>query len=146
VFLPRLLDGELPYRSRRAHADPDEERRLLYVGITRARTDLFLSWPRDGNASPSPFLEEIGVRHERRAARAAPVPRGGVFDELRAWRRRRAAADGVPAYVVFHDATLAAIAERRPSDWGDLAGIPGVGPAKLDRYADEILEVLATNR
>jgi DNA helicase-2/ATP-dependent DNA helicase PcrA len=146
VFLPRLLDGELPYRSRRAHADPDEERRLLYVGITRARTHLFLSWPRDGKASPSPFLEEIGVRHELRPARAATAPRGGVFDELRAWRRRRAEADGVPAYVVFHDATLAAIAERRPGDWADLAGIPGIGPAKLDRYADEILAVLAANR
>jgi ATP-dependent DNA helicase UvrD/PcrA len=149
VFLPRLLDGDLPYRSRRAHADPDEERRLLYVGITRARTHLFLSWPRDGKASPSPFLEEIGVKRERRPARpvlSATAPRGDVFDELRAWRRRRAEADGVPAYVVFHDATLAAIAERQPSDWADLAGIPGIGPAKLDRYADEILAVLATNR
>jgi DNA helicase-2/ATP-dependent DNA helicase PcrA len=43
VFLPRLLDGELPYRARKSEADPDEERRLLYVGITRARTHLFLS-------------------------------------------------------------------------------------------------------
>jgi DNA helicase-2/ATP-dependent DNA helicase PcrA len=145
VFLPRLLDGELPYRSRRAHADPEEERRLLYVGITRARTHLFLSWPRDAKASPSPFLEEIGVRQERRPVRSAPARRGGVFDELRAWRRRRAEADGVPAYVVFHDATLAAIAERRPSDWADLAGIPGIGPAKLDRYGDEVLAVLAAN-
>ena len=51
-----------------------------------------------------------------------------------------------PAYVVFHDATLAAIAERRPSDWADLAGIPGIGPAKLDPYADEVLAVLAANR
>jgi DNA helicase-2/ATP-dependent DNA helicase PcrA len=146
VFLPRLLDGELPYRSRRAHADPDEERRLLYVGITRARQHLFLSWPGDGKASPSPFLEEIGVKQERRPARSAPAPRGGVFDELRAWRRRRAQADGVPAYVVFHDATLAAIAERRPRNWADLAGIPGIGPAKLDRYADEVLAVLAADR
>ena len=53
--------------------------------------------------------------------------------------------DGVPAYVVFHDATLAAIAERRPRDWADLAAIPGIGPGKLDRYADEVLEVLAGN-
>jgi DNA helicase-2/ATP-dependent DNA helicase PcrA len=153
VFLPRLLDGELPYRSRRAHADPDEERRLLYVGITRARRHLFLSWPRDGKAEPSPFLEEIGIRREeRRPARSAsrvPVATasggGALFDELRAWRLRRAKEDGVPAYVVFHDATLAAIAERRPRDWADLAAIPGIGPTKLDRYADEVLAVLATS-
>jgi ATP-dependent DNA helicase UvrD/PcrA len=151
VFLPRLLDGELPYRSRRAHADPDEERRLLYVGITRARRHLFLSWPRDGKAAASPFLEEIGVRAEpptRAAARPPVVTAGGggpLFDELRTWRLRRAKADGVPAYVVFHDATLAAIAERRPRDRADLAAIPGIGPTKLDRYADEVLAVLATS-
>jgi DNA helicase II / ATP-dependent DNA helicase PcrA len=152
VFLPRLLDGELPYRSRRAHADPDEERRLLYVGITRARRHLFLSWPRDGKAEPSPFLEEIGIRREdRRQPRpanrtaVATTSGGALFDDLRAWRLRRAKEDGVPAYVVFHDATLAAIAERRPRDWADLAAIPGIGPTKLDRYADEVLAVLATS-
>ncbi len=154
VFLPRLLDGELPYRSRRAHADPNEERRLLYVGITRARRHLFLSWPHDAKAKPSPFLEEIGVRsHDRqqpartsaRARVSAANVGGTLFDELRAWRLRRAKADGVPAYVVFHDATLAAIADRRPRDWADLAAIPGIGPAKLDRYADEVLAVLATS-
>jgi superfamily II DNA helicase RecQ len=89
---------------------------------------------------------KIGVRQERRPVRSASAPRGGVFEEFRAWRRRRAEADGVPAYVVLHDATLAAIAERRPSDWADLAGIPGIGPAKLDRYADEVLAVPAANR
>jgi ATP-dependent DNA helicase RecQ len=68
---------------------------------------------------------------------------GPLFDRLRDWRRRRAQADGVPAYVVFHDRTLAEIAERRPRDWADLSAISGVGPAKLDRYADEVLEVVA---
>ena len=47
---------------------------------------------------------------------------------------------------MLHDAALAAIAERRPSDWADLAGTPGIGPAKLDRYADEVLAVVAVNR
>ena len=65
-----------------------------------------------------------------------------MFDRLRAWRQERAQADGVPAYVVFHDATLAAIAERRPRDRADLAAIPGVGPTKLERYADEVLAVV----
>src|SRR6185503_11715965 len=59
VFLPRMLDGELPFRSGRAKAEPDEERRLLYVGITRARTYLFLTWATDAKTKPSPFLDEM---------------------------------------------------------------------------------------
>jgi superfamily II DNA helicase RecQ len=46
--------------------------------------------------------------------------------------------------VVFHDKTLAQIAERKPGDRADLAGVPGVGAAKLDRYADEILGIVAS--
>jgi DNA helicase-2/ATP-dependent DNA helicase PcrA len=145
-----LLDGELPFRSGRAKADPDEERRLLYVGITRARRYLFLTWPTDAKAKPSPFLEELEVRSANGSPRraAAPVrqpPRGGpLFDRLKAWRRSRAQADGVPAYVVFHDKTLEEIADRKPRDWADLAAISGVGPAKLERYADEVLAVIGS--
>ncbi len=150
VFLPRLLDGELPFRSGRAKADPDEERRLLYVGITRAKRYLFLTWPTDGKAKPSPFLEDLDVRAAapgpRRTA-AVPVRRpargGPLVDRLKAWRRSRAQADGVPAYVIFHDKTLEEIAERKPRDWADLAAISGVGPTKLERYADEVLDVIA---
>jgi DNA helicase II / ATP-dependent DNA helicase PcrA len=150
VFLPRLVDGELPFRSGRAKADPEEERRLLYVGITRARRYLFLTWPTDGRARPSPFLDEMELASSapsrQRAARGAAVTvgRGGaLFDRLKEWRRKRAQADGVPAYVVFHDRTLAEIAERRCKDWADLAAISGIGPAKLERYADEVLAVVA---
>ncbi len=155
VFLPRLLDGELPFRARTSEADPDEERRLLYVGITRARARLFLSWPREPRSAPSPFLLEIGVVRPE-AARPVAAPRaarvpvtvggggGPLFDRLREWRRTRASTDGVPAYVVFHDTTLAAIAERKPRDWADLAAVPGIGPAKLDRYADEVLAIVST--
>ncbi len=150
VFLPRLLDGELPFRSGRAKADPDEERRLLYVGITRARTFLFLTWPSDARAKPSPFLTELGItvtapRPDRPIARAVVTSSGGpLFGRLKEWRRKRAQADGVPAYVVFHDKTLAEIAERKPRDWADLSAISGVGPAKLERYADEVLAVVGT--
>ena len=150
VFLPRLLDGELPFRSGRAKADPEEERRLLYVGITRARRYLFLTWPAAGRAQPSPFLDELELAPPVSSRpRVAPGPavtvgRGGMlFDRLKEWRRKRANADGVPAYVVFHDRTLAEIAERRCKDWADLAAISGVGPAKLERYADEVLAVVA---
>jgi DNA helicase-2/ATP-dependent DNA helicase PcrA len=155
VFLPRLLDGELPYRAHRSEADPDEERRLLYVGLTRAREHLFLSWPREPRTAPSPFLREIGVVKSEalrpstaRRPKRAPVTVAGngapLFDRLKEWRRSRASTDGVPAYVVFHDATLAEIAQRKPRDWADLAGVPGVGPAKLDRYADEVLAIVAS--
>jgi DNA helicase-2/ATP-dependent DNA helicase PcrA len=152
VFLPRLLDGELPYKARRTEADPEEERRLLYVGLTRARTHLFLSWPREMRTTPSPFLQELGVvappaaRPERSRGAGKPVgpPVGGpLFDRLKAWRRTRADADGVPAYVIFHDATLAQIAERKPRDRTGLAAIGGVGPTKLERYADEVLSIVS---
>jgi DNA helicase-2/ATP-dependent DNA helicase PcrA len=166
VFLPRLLDGELPYRSKRSTADPEEERRLLYVGITRARRHLYLSWPRTPKTAPSPFLAEVGVKAAARSSSSAgtrrepaakapakapgrgpavAMPRrgGDLFDRLREWRRVRAKTDNVPPYVVFHDATLRAIADAVPRDWADLAGIGGVGPAKLERYADEVLEVIS---
>jgi DNA helicase-2/ATP-dependent DNA helicase PcrA len=149
VFLPRLVDGELPFRSGRAKADPDEERRLLYVGITRARSHLFLTWPTDGKASPSPFLEELGFVVQRkepaRTLARQPVPvtaNGPLVDRLKDWRRKRAQADGVPAYVVFHDRTLIEIAEQQPKDRANLAAISGVGPTKLERYADEVLAVI----
>jgi DNA helicase-2/ATP-dependent DNA helicase PcrA len=149
VFLPRLIDGELPFRSGRAKADPQEERRLLYVGITRARRYLFLTWAPDRRTRPSPFLAEMELSSSKppttRAPRGAPVGSAGggpLFQRLKEWRRKRAQADGVPAYVVFHDRTLAEIAERECKDWADLAAVPGVGPAKLERYADEILEIV----
>jgi DNA helicase II / ATP-dependent DNA helicase PcrA len=150
VFLPRLIDGELPFRSGRGKADPREERRLLYVGITRARRYLFLTWPVDGRSRPSPFLDEMELlptkppRMSSAPAASVTVGRGGaLFDRLKEWRRKRAQADGVPAYVVFHDRTLAEIAERRCKDWADLAAVSGVGPAKLERYADEVLAIVA---
>jgi DNA helicase-2/ATP-dependent DNA helicase PcrA len=149
VFLPRLVDGELPFRSGRTKADPEEERRLLYVGITRARRYLFLTWPTDGR-SPSPFLNELelapSVPRRRSSTPRPPVTVGrgaALFDRLREWRRKRAQTDGVPAYVVFHDRTLAEIAERKPRGWADLAAVAGVGPGKLERYADEVLQVVA---
>ena len=62
--------------------------------------------------------------------------------ELRAWRAHRAREDGVPAYVVLHDTTLRELAASRPRSTAELAAVKGVGPAKLDRYGDELLTVL----
>jgi ATP-dependent DNA helicase RecQ len=64
--------------------------------------------------------------------------------ELRAWRSRRARADAVPAYVVLHDATLAELAVRKPRSQSELATVKGLGPAKVERYGDELLALLAT--
>lgn len=65
-----------------------------------------------------------------------------LFERLRRWRAVIARRDGVPAYLVFHDRALAALAARRPADMGQLAAIPGVGPRKLALYGDELLGIL----
>ncbi len=62
---------------------------------------------------------------------------------LRTWRLERARADAVPPYVIAHDSTLAQIAERRPGSLSALARVPGIGPAKLDKYGPQILAVIA---
>jgi DNA helicase-2/ATP-dependent DNA helicase PcrA len=141
VFLPKLEQRELPWKLARGEDEIAEERRLLYVGMTRARHWLTLTW----TGRPSPFLQELAVVDERAAK---PKPREQdlppVFAALREWRLRRARADGVPAYVVFHDATLAEIAVRAPGSRAELAAVAGIGPTKLDRYAEDILAVLAS--
>jgi superfamily II DNA helicase RecQ len=65
-----------------------------------------------------------------------------LFERLRAWRQRKAADAGVPAFVVFSDRTLRALATARPSDEDQLAAVPGIGPAKLERYGRDVLAVI----
>ncbi len=77
------------------------------------------------------------------AARAVPAGDQPLFDVLRAWRREQAAEQGVPPYVIFHDATLLAIAEHRPATLQELGQLSGVGRAKLERYGEAVLEVVA---
>jgi ATP-dependent DNA helicase UvrD/PcrA len=79
------------------------------------------------------------------SGRLAPGP--GVADEglmsrLRDWRSERARAQGVPAYVVFNDRTLEALASLRPSTGEALLGVPGIGPAKLEAYGEDLIEIL----
>ncbi len=133
VFLPRLEERELPTKQAKTDEQIAEERRLLYVGITRAKRELVVTWVK----KPSRFLEELGVS----AARAEPPP---GFDALKAWRLARAREDDVPAYLVFHNSTLEEIASRRPRSLDELASVPGVGPAKLERYGEGVLEALAS--
>ncbi len=72
----------------------------------------------------------------------APSANPALFDALKAWRTTRSKADGMPAYVVAKDATLEAIAQLGPTSLADLLTVDGIGPAKLERYGDEILAVV----
>jgi hypothetical protein len=65
-----------------------------------------------------------------------------LFERLRAWRRRRAAELEVPAYVVLPDRTLRALAAAPPATEAELAGVPGIGPVKLERFGADLLAVL----
>jgi DNA helicase-2/ATP-dependent DNA helicase PcrA len=138
VFLPKLEEKELPIRQARGPDRIAEERRLLYVGITRARRHLTLSWA----GKPSVFLLELGLA-DSRPARPAAEPDDPRYKALKRWRLERALADDLPAYVVFHNSTLAEIVRRQPATLNELAAVPGVGPAKLDRYGSEVLQALA---
>ena len=142
VHLPRLEEGELPIRRARG-AEIEEERRLLYVGITRAKRHLTLTW----TGRPSRFLAELGVRvHAAASPPAAPAkpklePTPAV-QALKEWRLARARAEEVPAYVVFNDRTLAELIRMQPTTIAELAAVPGIGPAKLERYGPDLLAAL----
>ena len=160
VFLPGLTDGTVPIIYAQTDEAVEEERRLLYVGVTRARERLYLSWSLARSPGgrrtrkPSRFLADLTGRAARGPVSRAARPRRGREHERDPGRRPavRAAArmaagvakdQGVPAYVVFSDATLQAIAARRPASRSELAGVPGVGAVKLDRYGAAVLELCA---
>ncbi len=87
-----------------------------------------------------------GGRSARKAKPAAadlPEELVPAFEALRAWRAEQAREQGVPAYVIFHDATLREIATAWPTSLGQLGGIGGVGEKKLATYGEGVLEVLA---
>jgi superfamily II DNA helicase RecQ len=108
------------------------------VGLTRAKRHLFVTW----TGKPSRFLRELGLEPRQARQRREADPDDPVFAALKQWRLERARTDEVPAYVVFHNSTLAEIAGRKPQTLGDLAALPGVGPSKLDRYGGEVLAVI----
>jgi ATP-dependent DNA helicase RecQ len=99
-----------------------------------------MTWSR----RPSRFLRELGVELQPVRAERAPEPDDPLYAALKQWRYKRASEDERPAYLVFHNSTLAEIAARRPRDLWELGSVPGVGPAKLARYGSEVLAVLAS--
>ncbi len=162
VFLPSLEEGLLPVRQATDDAEAiAEERRLLYVGITRARVHLALSWAERretrGKAmrrQASRFLLDLRPRPGTTITqlpgppKQVLPPKGGttgdpVFDALRAWRTEVAREAAMPPYVVAHDATLQAIAEERPRSLAALRRVKGMGGARIDKYGDAILAVVA---
>jgi DNA helicase-2/ATP-dependent DNA helicase PcrA len=137
VFLPRLEEKELPSKLSKTPDAVAEERRLLYVGLTRAKRHLSVTW----SGKPSRFLAELDLR----APAPKPVePDDPLYESLKRWRLETAKAEEKPAYVIFHNSTLAEIVRRSPRTKEELATVPGVGPAKLERYGDAVLAALAS--
>ncbi|HZF89770.1 ATP-dependent DNA helicase UvrD2 [Streptomyces sp.] len=201
VFLVGVAEGMMPITYARTDEQIEEERRLLYVGVTRARTHLYVSWALarspGGRPSrrPSRFLDGLrpgsgsavgrggtgggaGGVERGLAGRAEIAPRRtqrtparcrvcgrtltdagelkllrceecpsdmdeGLYERLREWRADQARRSGQPAFCVFTDKTLMAIAESVPDDAGELARIPGVGARKLNRYGADVLALCA---
>ncbi len=188
VFIVGASDGLVPITLAEGPAAIEEERRLLYVGLTRARRELRLSYAvarsPGGKATrrPSRFLDgaeavlggaarvgpgarpssgrsgggrapsvcrscggPLGSAPARKLGRCDQCPASydeTVFEALRTWRLAVAHALALPAYVVFTDATLTAIAETKPDSLPALAGISGVGRRKLEQYGAAVLDVL----
>lgn len=162
VFLAGLSEGLVPISLAETDAAVAEERRLLYVGVTRAREVLELSFARSrtpggrGSRRRSRFLEGIwpddapGGRRAAGRRRSPAVELTGdhdpvLFEALREWRSRVAAEVDRPAYTVLVDATLAGIAQSRPRTVAELARVRGIGPAKIDRYGPSLLAIVAAH-
>jgi len=182
VFIVGLVDGSVPIKHARGAEQLEEERRLLYVGITRARHLLWLTWatarsPGGRPRRPSRFLPREAHREtpvagmpggskrrkvsivscrvcgttlldgaERKLGRCHDCPSDldeELYERLCTWRLRMAESRRTPAYTVFTDATLTAIAERRPTSNAGLVEIRGIGAHKLAQYGDAVLALIA---
>ena len=184
VALVGVQEGTLPLSLAKGPEQLAEEARLCYVGITRAKSALLITWSRArrggaGIRQPSRFLDAVAPASadgpaprrrprrkvtteqsarcrvcgkslvtgaEHKLGRHADCPASydeAVYAELVAWRSAVAKERSFPAYCVFTDATLMAIAETAPVDTDALLAIPGVGRSKLEQYGRAVLDILA---
>lgn len=180
VFLVGLTEGMMPIIYAETDEQIEEERRLFYVGVTRAREHLAMSWSLSRSPggrrtrTPSRFLDGLrpaspstttrrnerrrGVARcrvcgtgltdaaERKLGRCLDCPSSydeALLERLRDWRRSCAQEQKVPAYVIFTDATLQAIAEQEPSSAAQLSAVSGVGTVKLERYGEAVLALVS---
>ena len=183
VFLAGLADGTLPTTYAKTPDQLEEERRLLYVGVTRARQWLWLSYGQTRSAGgrsrrPCRFLPQLErntpteragtpsrkpdrrrsqisscricgatlmAGADRKLGRCPTCPSDldeDLLARLTQWRAVTAGGLKVPAYVVFTDATLVAIAERRPGSPAELLGIAGIGARKLGQYGQAVFDLV----
>ncbi|MEP6658963.1 MAG: ATP-dependent DNA helicase UvrD2 [Acidimicrobiales bacterium] len=159
VVIAGAEQGYVPIAAAKGEAR-DEEVRLLYVAITRAARELHITWAarrtigsRTLDRQRSPLVEPIerSVRGSEPVAappksvsKRATAPVDPVLlTRLKAWRSVTAKAARVPAYVVFADATLEAVAHTRPRTLSELRGLPGIGPVKVTRYGENLLALVA---
>jgi DNA helicase-2/ATP-dependent DNA helicase PcrA len=177
VHVAGLEKGYVPIHH--SHEDPEateEERRLLYVALTRARDQLHCTYAtsrtfgsRTVRRTQSPWLDDIrtGFGPPSRAPSRDEVSRNAatarsslrrrprrvavddlteadaaLFESLRSWRRIQASKADVPAYVVFGDATLRAVASERPTSRSELLDLPGIGAVKAERFGSDLLRLV----
>ena len=172
VHIAGLEQGLVPISYARTPDAQAEEQRLFYVAVTRAEHTVLCSWSKErqfgaraSSRNPSPYLQlvEDALDHltnttrpvDQRQQAAAQRKRLGVSSgpktastdplvvALKSWRSTTSRAANVPAYVVFSDATLEAIASSKPKTRGALGRVPGIGPVKLDRYAAALLRIVS---
>ena len=178
VHLAGLEDGLTPIGHAKTPDALAEERRLIYVAMTRAEQTLRCTWAekrtfgsRTVARRPSPYLANLsgqrateqdrpdtragigGARASLRAVKGTGrrAPDGDLdedgqraFAALKGWRADEARKAGVPAFVVFHDKTLAAIAAAHPETADDLLAISGIGPVKAQRYGSAVLAAVGS--
>ena len=160
-----FLVGLLPISYAKTAAAREEERRLLYVAVTRARDLLTLSWARSrgadgrGKRKRSRLLdgiwpEEAGVGAPKKKARASTRALNQAFEEeaspqaielfgrLKAWRLEVSRQAGVPPFAVFTDQTLRDIAQAMPKNTTQLRVIRGIGDVKVQRFAAPVLALV----
>ena len=165
VFLVGVAEGLLPISYAKTAAAREEERRLLYVAVTRARDLLTLSWARSrgadgrGKRKRSRLLdgiwpEEVGVGAPKKKARASTRALNQAFEEeaspqaielfgrLKAWRLEVSRQAGVPPFAVFTDQTLRDIAQAMPKNTTQLRVIRGIGDVKVQRFAAPVLALV----